>query len=80
MSLSSQSSFIAGAAAIVAGLTLNEWAALAGILGVFAAVAFQWRRDRRETLALKIQLGEKPDRRAEARRCVDRECPPSEYP
>jgi hypothetical protein len=55
--------FIAGVYSILAGLAMNEVAAIVGMLGVAATVFFAWRRDVREQRALAYQLGLKPDRR-----------------
>lgn len=48
---------------ILAGMSLSQWAALAGIFGVLVTMFFQWRRDRREQMVADIQTGKKQDRR-----------------
>jgi hypothetical protein len=59
---------ISGGFAFVAGLSLNQIAAIIGIfvaLGTFAAnIYFQRRRDRRETMKLEFEIGRREERRS----------------
>jgi hypothetical protein len=40
--ISTASAYSTGVATLIAGLTLNEWAAAAGILGVLGTLAINW--------------------------------------
>lgn len=63
----------AGILAGAASLTLQEWAWVAGIIGVIAGIWYGWRRDKRETLKLHYELGLKEERRNRLTRKEDAE-------
>ena len=69
MTVETQSGYVVGFGAIIAGMTLNQWLAVAGLFGVVATFVFQLRRDRREELTAQFMLGKQADRRCEDRRC-----------
>lgn len=52
-----------GIIAIASSMTLQEWAWVSGIIGVFVGIWYGWRRDKRETLKLHYELGLKEERR-----------------
>jgi hypothetical protein len=59
--------YIGGAIALIGGLTLNEWAALIGIIVAVATLLVNlWlaiRRNRREARLFEYQTGQRVDRR-----------------
>jgi hypothetical protein len=58
--LSTGAAYGTSIATLYAGLTMNEWASIAGIIGVFGTLAiaffFRWRDDRRKHEAHELYM------------------------
>lgn len=69
--LSTGAAYATGAATLIAGLTMNEWAAAAGIVGVLGTLAmnfyFKWRTDRRAQREHELAVAGAIDRRKQER-------------